>query len=45
MDFEVIRPKYAGLDVHKKPVVVTVCTSDCVNSQSRGRMSSKKERQ
>lgn len=26
--FEVIRPKCAGLDVHKKSVVVAVCTSD-----------------
>ena len=28
--FEVIRPKCAGLDVHKKSVVATVCTSDPV---------------
>ena len=26
--FEVIRPKCAGLDVHKKSVVAAVCTSD-----------------
>lgn len=24
--FEVIRPKYAGLDVHKESVVAAVCT-------------------
>ena len=28
--FEVIRPKCAGLDVHKKSVVAAVCTSDPV---------------
>ena len=28
--FEVIRPKCAGLDVHKKSVVAAVCTSDSV---------------
>lgn len=28
--FEVIRPKYVGLDVHKKSVVSAVCTSDPV---------------
>ena len=28
--FEIIRPKCAGLDVHKKSVVAAVCTSDPV---------------
>ena len=30
LQFEVIRPKCAGLDVHKKSVVAAVCTSDPV---------------
>lgn len=34
MDFEVIRPKCAGLDVHKKSVVAALCTSDTVTLEA-----------
>ncbi len=34
MDFEVIRPKCAGLDVHKKSVVAAVCISDPVTLEA-----------
>ena len=34
MDFEVIRQKCAGLDVHKKSVVAAVCTSDPITLEA-----------
>lgn len=34
MSFEVIHPKCAGLDVHKKSVVAAVCTSDPVTLEA-----------